>query len=79
MRIRDLIEHNVKTKHSGFNRAKLRSLTGDDEDEEENEIPVLDLGVFDSPSLDPTPDTKDATTPGATATGLQAPKPPTFE
>ena len=82
MRIRDLIEHRVKTKLPGVNKARLRTAIAADEneDEQEAEAPVLDLGVFDSPSLNPTAVTKDATTPGATATGLQPPSMvPTFE
>ncbi len=79
MRIRDLIEHKVKTKHSGFDKSKLRTTISDHDDEEETETPVVNLGVFDAPSLQPKP-VGDGTTPGATAVGLQAaPMTPTFE
>lgn len=77
MRIRDLIEHAVKTKHSGFNRTKLRTVA--DEDDDNSKAPVADLGVFDSPALEPRPNTQDATMPGSTAGGLQPPMTPVFE
>jgi hypothetical protein len=67
MRIRDLIEHKVKTKHSGFDKSKLRTTISDHDDEEETETPVVNL-------------VGDGTTPGVTAVGLQAaPMTPTFE
>ncbi len=77
MRFRDLIEHNVKTKHPGFNKTKLRTLADEDD---ADAAPVVDLGVFGAPSLDPAADMSDATTPGATAAGLvSTPMRPGFE
>lgn len=81
MRFRDLIEHSVKTKHQGFNKSKLRKAVADqnEDDEQEGEKPVVNFGVFDAPSLKPRAVTNNATTPGATAVGLQPPMTAAFE
>lgn len=80
MRFRDLIEHNVQTRHPGFNKTKLRTVTNDEDEDDADSAPVVDFGVFGSPSLDPAADMSDATTPGATAAGLAStPTRPGFE
>ncbi|MFZ2031904.1 MAG: hypothetical protein WAU68_16455 [Vitreimonas sp.] len=73
MKFRDLIEHNVRTSWRDLDPSDLALGDVESAPNQGSRSPVPDLGVFDSPTLELSPDTSTVQTPGATARGLQPP------